>query len=556
MKNYLRIANKSFGLLIIVLLTGCSSESNSNDQESVDLILHNAKITTLDEADSEHEALAIKDMKVFKLGSSVDILKLKGEDTEVIDLKQRRVIPGLIDSHIHFVRQGNYFGHLVQQAENSYSIHELLETLSKASLDSKEGEFITVMGGLVLGQLEEARLPTVEEIDAVISDKPVYIQNGFSGPSVVNSKGLEVLEEMAFDFDLNGEFAKGEESVRVYHALNGYHSELNSGTKNLVNLITYANSVGLTMVHDEGGTNFPNSSNFDVYNGYDRLMELDSKKALTLKFRIQHVVYDEDTLDGLVEEKINNTWQGFGSDMVKIWTMGEHVVSFPRNGKVKDNYYSKILKIALDGWTHEQHSANLSENKQHLDAIERVNSEVNISELRWSLAHVFELGESGTEDLLQKILDLDLGLKVQNHGYHTETDKFPLGRDLGRSHAGPLYKALLENDIPMGAGTDGPLLGPMNPWLSIYYMISGKNVTGEIVNPDQQISRVDALRMYTLGSAWFTFEEKEVGSIEEGKFADIVVLDSDYFEVDDENVKLIQSVLTLVNGQVVYNKLD
>jgi predicted amidohydrolase YtcJ len=320
--------------------------------------------------------------------------------------------------------------------------------------------------------------------------------------------------------------------------------------------MAYANSLGLTGIHDEGGTNFPNSSSFNTFSDYDVLMALRNEDAVSLRMRIQHVVYDKDTLDDLLEQKLNNTWQGFGDDMIKYWTVGEHIVTFPMNGKVNPVYLDKVTKVAKDGWTHEQHSVNFEENKQHLAAIKQANEKYPIENLRWTLSHVFELGNPKTLDMIVDVKRLKMGLRVQNHGYYTRTDVFPLGRNLKAEQSGPLFKTLLEQDISMGAGTDGPLLGPMNPWFSIYYMVTGKDVTGKLVNSNETISRMDALRLYTLGNAWMSFEEQKLGSLEVGKLADLVVLNQDFFSVSDENIKNIKAILTIVDGKIVYENIQ
>ncbi len=106
----------------------------------------------------------------------------------------------------------------------------------------------------------------------------------------------------------------------------------------------------------------------------------------------------------------------------------------------------------------------------------------------------------------------------------------------------------------MGAGTDGPLVGPMNPWLSIYYMVTGRDNSGTLVNAGETLTRMEALRLYTAGSAWFSFDETQLGSIETGKLADLVVLSDDYLSVREEDIRTLSSDLTMLGGKVVHAK--
>ena len=175
-----------------------------------------------------------------------------------------------------------------------------------------------------------------------------------------------------------------------------------------------------------------------------------------------------------------------------------------------------------------------------------------ITELRWSLAHVFEMGKDNDLTHVNTLKSMGMGVRVQNQGYIVPTDRFPLGRTLGAKNAGPLFRTLVDSGIPIGAGTDGSLLGPMNPWLSIYYMVTGKDSAGNMVNPGQTITRMEALRLYTMGSAWFSFDESHLGSLEPGKLADLVVLSEDYLTLPEEQIRTLHSVLTVVGGKIVH----
>jgi len=117
---------------------------------------------------------------------------------------------------------------------------------------------------------------------------------------------------------------------------------------------------------------------------------------------------------------------------------------------------------------------------------------------------------------------------------------------------------IIDSGVRVGAGSDSAQISTLNPWNMIYYMVTGKNVAGRLVNGGQQITREEAIRLYTVNNGWFLKEEANLGSIEVGKFGDVVVLNDDYFNavrVHDESIRKLHPVLTVVNGKVVYSLL-
>ncbi|PHS68355.1 MAG: hypothetical protein COB12_00435 [Flavobacterium sp.] len=536
-------------ILIAFFIQACSTDKTSQKNCIVeDILFINGKIITLNTSNDIVDAIRIRGNKIVAVGEAA---KSGNDCTQVIDLKGKTMIPGLIDSHVHFVRQGNMPGIDVLEAENTHSIKELLDLLKKEDGKYPENKVLTVMGGFSAKQFKENRLPTKEELSEALPNRAVYIQQGFSGPAIANNKALEFFKSKGILVAVDGKFKMGKESNQAFTALK---STTNTADKEegLKRLMNYANSLGLTSVHDEGGVNFPGGGYFDHINDYDALTTLWKKNELSIHYRIQHVVYDKTTEEGDLEAKINNTWQGFGDEMLKYSTVGEHIVSFPIDGKVNPAYERKAEKAAKDGWPHEQHSVSFDENRQHIEAIKNIHKQYPITDLRWSLAHAFELGIDTTKFIIEAVKEMNMGLKLQNHGYITKTDRFPLGKTFESNNAGPLYKTLLKTGIPLGAGTDACLVVPLNPWYSIYYMVTGKDVAGTLVNPNETISRLDALKMYTLGSAWFSFDEQQMGSLEEGKLADMVILNKDVLAISDEELKLIRAEMTYVNGEKVY----
>ena len=145
-------------------------------------------------------------------------------------------------------------------------------------------------------------------------------------------------------------------------------------------------------------------------------------------------------------------------------------------------------------------------------------------------------------------------LKAIGAGIAVHPFRYLSGGTLG----GPPLRMIIDSGIRVGAGSDSAQISTLNPWNMIYYMVTGKNVAGRLVNNGQQITRDEAIRLYTVANGWFLREEDRLGSIEEGKLGDVVVLSDDYFDplrVPDEQIRKLRSVLTVVNGKLVHNLL-
>ncbi len=515
-----------------------------------DTVLVNGKIVTMDPDRTLATSVRVRAERIVAFGK----VALSDNCVTIIDLKGRTVIPGLIDSHLHFVRQGLTPGYDTREVEIATSKEQFLELLKKKAAKVPSGRFVTVIGGISKAQFMDNKLPDLVELDSSVSDKPVYIQFGFAGPAYTNSLGIKHFKKLGITVNKTGEFSAGAETNNAFAALESGQQFIDK-VRSTKDLMIYANSVGLTMVFDEGGTGFPGASFFDTREDYRAILQLYRRKEATIRVKIQLISTAKTAEPGIFDEQISRIIPQSGDSMLKYSGTGEHIVSFPINGQVNSLYSEKIKNVADHGWSHEQHSVSYDENKQHLGMIAALHQAKSIKDLRWSLSHVFELGSPGTEALLRDIKAMNMGVRVQNQAYSSPTDIFPLGRTLKGKNWGPLYRTLYDSGIPLGAGTDGSLLGPINPWLSIYYMLTGKNIAGEIVNPDQTLSRMEALELYTIGNAWFGFDEKDFGSIEVGKFADLVVLNKDYLSVPHEEIRGINSVLTMVNGKIVYREL-
>jgi predicted amidohydrolase YtcJ len=261
--------------------------------------------------------------------------------------------------------------------------------------------------------------------------------------------------------------------------------------------------------------------------------------TLPMRLRIQYDhrdIRDQNDIHSATA-RIVNTTVGLGDDMYKVVRFGEQVI---RAGATDDEVYEVYQRLADAGWPLSQHTIREDEIERYIGIMERVAAKTPLAPLRWSLEHVFEI----TPPQIARLRAIGVGVRVQDHDY--------IRNPYSSWKAGPPFRTLLASGLKMSAGTDSGVVGALNPWLSLYYMVTGKDAGGEIIIPNEQIGRMDALRLYTANNAWYNFEEKDLGSIEAGKLADLVVLDKPFLTISDEEIRQMKPVLTMVGGRVVH----
>src|SRR6185295_15805573 len=253
---------------------------------------------------------------------------------------------------------------------------------------------------------------------------------------------------------------------------------------------------------------------------------------LTVRMR---PLFPADTPQDVETRVANNFSQGgraVGDDLFRVAGFGERIGG---NSTTSAQFEPTARVIAKNGWLLQQHSITTMENDFHIAAFRSIAREYPIDGLRWSIIHL----QAIDSPRLKALMDLGAGASAQTWTY------------LGAG-GGPPFRRIVDSGIHAGVGTDSTNVSALDPWLSLFYMVTGRNLTGALTNDGQQISRTEALRLYTEGSAWFSFDDHQVGSFSEGKYADLAVLSADYLTVPDNAIRKIQSVLTLVGGRVVH----
>jgi hypothetical protein len=520
-------------LAVIAILVTPASRAAETCPGGKDLVLTNGKILTVDSADRTVSTVRIRGHRFLTVGEPVN---RKEPCLQVVDLGGRNVIPGLIDNHTHFVRTAQAPGPFIEGLESADSIAALQAALAAAAKKAEPGEWLAAIGGFTHLQFAEKRLPTREELTAAVPDHPVYMQIGYSTRGIVNDDGRRVLQAAGISTSDAGDVARdGAGLTFVIRSANEARMK-----RRFPDYMQYAVSLGLTTVVDQACCDWLGAHLTAADRPNLKIAEYFWRAGkLPLRLRIQ---YDHrDTRDQQdihsASARIENATQGLGDDMYKAVRFGEQVIKLDATDEEVLAVYQRIAKA---GWALSQHTIRHEEIERYLKIMEQVATETPLGPLRWTIEHAFEI----TPDQIERLKRIGVGVRVQDHDYIRNTNS--------SWKPGPPYRTLLESGIRMGAGSDSAVVGALNPWLGIYFMVTGKDAGGELLLPNQQITRKDALRLYTAANAWFNFEENEMGSIETGKLADLVVLDKPYFDVSDEELKHMQPLLTMVGGRVVH----
>jgi len=509
-----------------------------------DIALVNGRIHTMDKDDRIVSAVAIRNGRFAEIGHPKDL----GRCGQVINLHGASVIPGLIDSHCHFIRDGLNPGHEVRIIETATSVVELLGMISTRAKTVPAGEFISCVSGWNINGLAEHRVPTLAELDAAAPSNPLYISEfGGTNKALTNTAGKAFFASHGVVVNADGTLANAGLAFSALRAAEvAGDPALPKRIVTTREAIAFANSLGMTMVHDVGGNGFPQAnaaqaSLFVDLKPYDQALELWRDKELNM--RVRSFLYSEfdtsATLDVARSRMINNMIR-LGDDVFRLNGVGERVqISTTAPGFVDHCKFA-----AQNGWTVHQHSATAQEIAFHVDAYQQgaAAAAAGIGALRWSLTHVNVI----TDDQVRALRDIKVGCTVQGTAYTGNAGGTPFRSIL--DIMGPA-------GIPTGGGSDATNVGPLNPWLMMSFMSTGRNNAGVAINAAQSCTRLEALRMYTTGSAYFSFDDDRLGSIERGKLADVAVLSDDPLTATEDRFKRIQSLLTLQGGRVVSGSL-
>jgi len=537
-------------------------------QEAMDaeLILVNGRIRTLGKGKPEVSAMAIRDGRFLVVGTDAEVMAIRGNGTQVIDLKGRTVIPGLNDSHTHVIRGGlNY--NLELRWDGVPSLADALKMLREQARRTPPPQWVRVIGGWSEFQFAERRMPTLDEINAVSPETPVFVLHLYDR-AFLNGAALRALGYTRetpnppggeIQRDRNGDptgllIARPNATILYASLAKGpklsHEDQINSTRQFMREL----NRLGVTSVIDAGGgfQNYPDD--YKVIEGLARTGQLTVRFAYHLF--TQHPGTELDDF----KRWIAMTQPGKGDDFFRMNGAGEMLVfsgadfedfleprpNLPPNmeGELK----AVVRALAESRWPFRLHATYDESITRFLNVFEEINREVPIQGLRWFFDHA----ETISDRNIERVKALGGGIAIQDRmAYQGEYFMERYGAEAVRRS--PPFVRMLAMGVPVGAGTDATRVSSYNPWVSLYWLAAGKTVGDTQLYPaSNRLDRIEALRLYTLGSAWLSGEEEKKGSIEVGKLADLSALSEDYFSVPDERIKHIESVLTIVGGKVVY----
>ena len=499
---------------------------------STDLALVNGHFLTMDPTNPVVSAVAIRNGRFSEIGHSQAL----GPCSQTINLHGATVIPGLIDSHVHYIRCGLNPGHEARIIETATSIADLQRKITGriAQLGLAAGEFVTCIDGWNINGLAEGRLPTLTELDAAAPRNPVYLSTTGPGGAVTNTLGKAFFANSSPPVTVNADGTLNSALGLAALQAGQTNASMLQGTREVMD---FAASLGMTMFHDHGGIGFGTGRPDDLQ-GYQYALDLWREKQLRVRVRPWFFSGNDATCMEVAEARIVNDYNMVGDDVWRQLGIGERVCTSTTNLENEPTW----LFAAQHGWMVTQHSLVAAEVAFHISAYQMIDAQVGpgvIGPLRWSLCHVNPI----TDAQIQAVKALGIGVNIQGTPYTSVA---------GATPAGPPFRKLLDAGIPCGGGSDGTNVGAFNPWLMMFYMTTAKNNAGTVTNdPTQIITRMEALSMYTLGSAYLSFDDDKLGSIEVGKLADLAVLSDDPLTVSDANFKTLKSTLTLQAGQVV-----
>jgi predicted amidohydrolase YtcJ len=530
-----------------------------------DMILHNAKVAT-NGVPSFAEAVAIEDGKIIATGSNDEVLRQRGSTTTLIDCSGRTLIPGLNDSHMHPIRGGlNY--NMELRWDGVPSLADGLRMLKEQAARTPPPQWVRVVGGWTEFQFAERRMPTLEEINTAAADTPVFVLhlydraflNGAALRAVGYTKDTPAPPGGEIQRDRHGNptglLIARPNAMILYSTLAkgpklSHEDQLNSTRLFMREL----NRFGITSVVDAGGgfQNYPDD--------YEVVRELHSRGELTV--RLAYNLFTQRPRQELEDFQrwTRATRPGAGDDFYRMNGAGEMLVYTAADFEdflepppempvaMEEQLTSVIRHLVQNRWPFRLHATYDETITRALNVYEAVNREIPFEGLHWFFDHC----ETISDRNIERIKALGGGIAVQNRmAFQGEyfVDRYGERQALRT----PPIRRMLEMGVPVGAGTDATRVSSYNPFLSLHWLITGKTVGGtSLYVRSDCLDRMEALRLYTVGSSWFSSEDGKKGALVKGQFADLCVLSDDYFSIPEDEIKRLESLLTIVDGRVVY----
>ena len=560
-------------LLVAIALAACSqrpepaavtSDSAATAAAAADWVLTNGKILTVDEDFSIVEAMAIADGRIMAAGTDEEIAALAGELTRRTDLAGQTVVPGLIDNHMHFVRASQSWYRQVRW-DGITSRAEALAMLEQRASELPEGEWVLVLGGWIPAQFQDnSEVFTLEELDAVLPDTPLYIQEAyaraFANSAALEAAGVTRDTEHAgpggitkdADGNLTGEFVGGRAMRLVSSAIPPVARDV--WDNSLQAAMQSMHQMGLTAVYDVGG----NSVTPEFYDAVGRAMQ-NARLSLRVFYTLNGQNSNAGSAAEIISEMQSHTPDNEGLRFAQFG-YGEAVYGPMRAGPPRPGappwdlseedleHYRDIVTAAIEnGWQLHEHSHMEPKIQTMLSVYEGLSETYPIGDLRMTIAHANNI----SRESIERAHDLGMVFALHSSMRNTGPDVVEQMGEAGRTV--PPIRTIHELGAIWGLGSDATAVASPNPFHTLGWVVSGRSSTGEKIFYDT-VSREAALAAHTRLNAYLFFREDDLGSLEPGKLADFAVLDRDYLTVPEEDIEMLYSVMTVVEGEEVYSR--
>nr|WP_244468618.1 amidohydrolase [Bradyrhizobium elkanii] len=555
---------------MVSLARAADRNSNGDVAMSADTIIHNAKITTLDRSNPVASAVAIKDGKFIAVGSDNEVLAVADSHTKIIDLKGRSILPGLIDNHIHIIRGGLNFN-MELRWDGIRSLADAMGMLKRQVAVTPAPQWVRVVGGFTEHQFAEKRLPTIEEINAVAPDTPVFLLHLYDR-ALLNAAALRAVgytkdtpEPLGGEItrDANGNptgllLAKPNAAILYATLAKGPKLPFDYQVNSTRHFMRELNRLGVTGVIDAGGgfQNYPED--------YAVIQKLSDENQLTVRlaynlFTQKPKQEKEDFLNWTSSVKYKQ-----GDDYFRHNGAGEMLVFSaadfedfrqPRPDmppEMEGELEEVVRVLAQNRWPWRLHATYDETISRSLDVFEKVDKDIPLKGLNWFFDHA----ETISDKSIDRIAALGGGIAVQ-HRMAYQGEYFVERYGERAAEATPPIARILDKGVKVSAGTDATRVASYNPWVSLSWMITGKTVGGLQIYPRRNcLDRETALRMWTENVTWFSNDEGKKGRIQKGQFADLIVPSKDFFSCSEDEISFLTSDLTMVGGKVVYGAGD
>ncbi len=561
---------------IMVLILSASFSCNRG--QPADLILLNGKIITVDSDFSIAEAVAITNDRITAVGTNRMIKRYSGSESRVIDLEGKTVIPGIIESHLH--PAGAAYSELDEEIPDVRTIDELLGWIKDQAAVKKKGEWI-IHPKFFSTRLKELRQPSLEELDNVAPDHPVFLNGSYAG--MINSEAIKRSSispgQPGIILDENSGLPSGFIKASAFRLLNTPpRRELTSRERidALQAMLKRYNRYGITSIFSASGS----YESLEIFRSMHDRGILTTRVFQNISLPLRGEVTRE-KVDAVLEGYRKVT--GYGDEWLRIGQLkvlldggiltgtaylrepwGERAATYfgiddPDYRGILNYTHEDLEKIVTAatelGWSFTAHSTGGGGVDILLDVFEQVNQSHPVKEKRFSIIH----GNFFTAESIRRMKELGVYANMQPAWFEKDADamKYILGEErISTFHP---YRSMLDGGVMVNGGSDhmvkwdaNTAINPYNPFVAMWTVITRTTERGTVINPSEAITREEALRMYTINNAWASFEESVKGSIEPGKLADMVILSDDFLSCPVDNIREIESIMTILGGNIVY----